>query len=244
MLGRFKSSINVRKLDAPTGGSLGIVAICTTSVTAAIAVAIRKAARQPELGADIGAGGCGRDGRDRDAGQDHGHGARKQAHRRKAHGECRRRRPEAAERDAEQNTRREQLEKPGRGRGDQVGQNQQEGEGPQHQPAVDRPGDDRERRRGDGADYRGRRDRLAGGAVGNAEIGGDRREQARRQELGRHQAEHAERQRYDRWPQRLGALFGGRGEVAAVRRQGQIGVESGRSIGHRVSPGGTVSRWT
>ena len=34
-------------LGAATGGSLGIVAICTTSVTAAIAAAIRKAARQP-----------------------------------------------------------------------------------------------------------------------------------------------------------------------------------------------------
>ena len=46
----------------------------------------------------------------------------------------------------------------------------------------------------------GCRHRLAGRALGYAEIGGQRRQQARRQELGGHQAEDAERKRDDRGP--------------------------------------------
>ena len=104
---------------------------------------------------------------------------------------------------------------------DDAGDDQQAGQRPDHDAPVDAARHDGRGETGNGADNGGRGHRLPGRADGDADIGGHRGEQARRQELGRDEAEDAEGQGCDGRPGRLVAgLLGCIVEFKCSGRQG------------------------
>jgi hypothetical protein len=95
------------------------------------------------------------------------------------------------------------------------------GEGQHHALAVQLARQQRQRRRGDGADQGRGGDGLAGRAVADAEVGGHGGEQAGGQELGRDQAEDAQRERGHGGPVRGGGGGRRRQDVGARRRHSE-----------------------
>ena len=109
-----------------------------------------------------------------------------------------------------------------------IGQHQQQGQRQHHLLAVEATRQQGNGGRGDGADQRGGGDGLACRAVADAQVGGHGGQQAGRQEFGRDQAEHAQRQRDDGGPARRVDGVGKEGKISAF---GTGGGGHGGSLG-------------